>query len=251
MSSLRPSVRVRQTEPRDFEAIHQLSRRVYPHDEPWLADQLASHLRVFPEGQFVAVDPATDAVLGMAASLIVRWDDYEVGASYRDFTDHFMFTNHDPSGRTLYAAEVMVDPDQRRRGIGRALYRARRDLVRRLKLHRIRAGARLRGYSAYAHLFTPEAYVQRVVGGEIIDPTLSFQLRNGFRVIGVVEDDLRRDPDSMGYAAIIESINHRVVSKRHYAGRDPRFLPRTVRERTPEADRSDGGSRPRSMRGGF
>ncbi|GEM_PF-1459647 len=43
----------------------------------------------------------------MAASLIVLWNDYDMKASWRDFTDHDMFTNHDPErGRTLYGAEV-------------------------------------------------------------------------------------------------------------------------------------------------
>jgi ribosomal protein S18 acetylase RimI-like enzyme len=233
MKGKRANIVVRQTTPEDFAGIVELSRRVYPDDEPWRPDQLASHLRVFPEGQFVAVDQDTGEIVGMAASLIVKWDDYSVGDSYGDFTDNLMFTNHDPEeGRTLYAAEVMVDPRRQRQGIGKKLYRARRDLVRRLGLLRIRAGARLRGYSRHADTLSPEEYVKRVITGELIDPTLTFQLRNGFRVIGVVKDYLRRDPSSMGCAAIIEWINHRKASRRDYVGRDRRFA--RPRRRKPE-----------------
>lgn len=214
---------VRETRREDFAGITELSRRVYPHDDPWQADQLSSHLTVFPEGQFVAVDERTGEIVGMAASLIVKWDDYSVSDSYGDFTDNFMFTNHDPEGRTLYAAEVMVAPDRQGQGIGKKLYRARRELVRRLGLLRIRAGARLRGYSAFADQLTPEEYVKRVIRREIVDPTLTFQLRNGFRVIGVVSSYLDADPASMGHAAVIEWINHQVASRRDYAGRDRRF----------------------------
>lgn len=199
---------VRQTRAEDLPAIIELSRRVYPGGPPWTLRQLESHLQVFPEGQLVAIDPETDRLVGMAASLIVRWDDYDMTTGWKDFTDAGMFTNHDPEhGRTLYGAEVMVDPDMQGRGIGKCLYEARRNLAQRLGLLRIRAGARLRGYSRYADTMTPEAYVAAVVAGEIGDPTLTFQLRQGFRVLAVVPNYLRNDPESQGYAAVIEWLN--------------------------------------------
>jgi GNAT superfamily N-acetyltransferase len=180
---------------------------------------------VFPQGQLVALDPPTGELLGMAASLVVLWDDYEIDANWRDMTDHGMFTNHDPRGHTLYGAEIMVDPDARRRGVGRAIYAARRDLARRLRLLRIRAGARLRGYSRHRDTLSPEAYVRAVVDGSIADPTLTFQLKQRFKVIAVVSGYLQHDPESLGYAAVIEWINHDVARRRDYAGREPRFLP--------------------------
>ncbi|MGE5233206.1 MAG: GNAT family N-acetyltransferase [Acidobacteriota bacterium] len=181
-----------------------LSRAVYPDSQPWSEEQLASHLRVFPEGQLVAVDER-QRVVGMAASLIVRWDEYDVAGSWRDFTDHGFFTNHDPEhGRTLYGAEVMVDPDCQGSGVGSKLYEARRELVRRLGLRRIRAGARLRGYHRYAGRMSPEEYTRAVERAEITDPTLSFQLHRGFTILAVVSGYLRHDPESLGHAAVIE-----------------------------------------------
>lgn len=194
---------MRNTEARDFDEIIALTARVYPGHPPWRVDQLSSHLRIFPEGQFVA--ERAGRVVGTAASLIVRWDDYEPAASWRDFTDGGMFTNHDPvHGKTLYGAEVMVDPSIRRSGVGSALYRARRELAIRLGLLRIRAAARLRGYHRYAQRMSAEEYVERVVSGRLKDPTLSFQLREGFRVLQVVPGYLKHDPESLGYAALIE-----------------------------------------------
>lgn len=228
---------VRNTEARDIPGITALCRRVYRATEPWAADQLESHMRVFPDGQFVAVVPATQQVVGMAASLIVAWDDYGMTQDWKDFTDRGYFTNHDPEGRTLYAAEVMVDPDMQGRGVGKQLYAARRELCRRLGLRRIRAGARLRGYRAYADSLSPEEYVERVVAGELGDPTLSFQLRQRFRVIGVVRDYLANDPASQGHAAVIEWVNHAVATRRDLRGRDPRF----GRRRTPPDGSSRGG----------
>ena len=201
-------VDVRRMRAEDIPGIIALCRRVYPHSAPWTPEQLESHLRVFPEGQLVAVDPVSGAVVGMAASLIVYWDDYDVSASWRDFTEHGMFTNHDPErGRTLYGAEVMVDPDQRGRGIGSALYGERRRLTVRLGLLRIRAGARLRGYGRHAPSLSPEAYVRQVESGELYDPTLSFQLEHGFSALAVVRNYLQNDPESLGWAVVIEWLN--------------------------------------------
>jgi GNAT superfamily N-acetyltransferase len=185
---------------------------------------LESHLALFPEGQIVAVDTLAQRVVGMASSLIVRWDDYKMSDNWRDFTDQGMFTNHDPAnGRTLYAAEVMVRPHTQGRGVGKKLYAARRVLARRLKLLRIRAGARLRGYHRYAKRMSPEEYVMRVVRKELTDRTLSFQIHQGFRVMGVVHGYLQHDPESLGYAAAIEWLNRWVAKPEDYAAGDPRF----------------------------
>ena len=216
---------VRNTQAADFPAIIAMCREVYPHGMPWSEEQLASHLRVFPEGQFVAVEETSQVLAGMAASLIVFWDDYDMKTNWRDFTDHGMFTNHDPAnGRTLYGAEVMVRPSMQGRGVGSKIYAARRKLVERLGLLRIRAGARLRGYHSYADRMGPEEYVLAVIRREISDPTLSFQLKHGFQVIGVVSGYLRHDPESLGNAAIIEWINAKVAKPEDYRDRDPRFM---------------------------
>ncbi len=217
------AVLVRHTRHEDLDAIIEMCREVYPGRDPWSREQLSSHLEVFPEGQLVAVDTESEEVVGMAASLILMWDDYEPLLSWRDFTDRGMFTNHDPEGRTLYGAEVMVRPDRQGRGIGKQLYSARRRLVRRLGLARIRAGARLRGYHRYVDRLSAKEYVRRVVRGELSDPTLSFQLSQGFRVLDVVPGYLRNDPDSHGYAALIEWLNPDVAGSEDYRRQSEAF----------------------------
>ncbi len=222
--SMQPEIVVRNTKPDDFAGIISMCQEVYRNSVPWSEEQLASHLRVFPEGQFVAVESGTQHVVGLASSLIVFWDDYDMKESWRDFTDHGLFTNHDSAkGRTLYGAEVMVRPSMQGRGVGSKIYHARRELVRGLKLLRIRAGARLRGYHKYVDRMKAEDYVIAVIRGELGDPTLSFQLRHGFHVMGVVSGYLQHDPESLGFAAVIEWINSEVARPEDYAGQDPRF----------------------------
>ncbi len=218
-------VRVRNTEPRDFAAITDLCRRIYPETPPWEAGQLSSHLRLFPEGQFVAVFGPEEKVVGMAASLIVHWDHYHMLDDWQRFTTDGMFTNHDPEhGHTLYGAEVIVDPELQHHGIGDKLYAARRTLTEQKKLRRIRAGSRLRGYSHWAPRMTPEDYVIAVVHEREHDPTLSFQLQEGFHVLAVVPHYLSDDPDSLGYAAVIEWLNPQVIRPQHLVGRPTKFL---------------------------
>ena len=210
-----PHLRIRETGPGDIPAIVDLSTRIYGAAAAWQPHMIASHLAVFPEGQFVATITrhGREEIVGMAASLVLRWDDYDLSDTWRDFTDTGMFTNHDPAGRTLYGAEVMSDPDRRGQGVGSALYNARRRLVNRLGLLRIRAGSRLRGYHRVADAMSAETYVTEVVTGRRRDPTLSFQLRRGFRVLGVVGGYLRHDPESLGWAAVIEWLNDDVATE--------------------------------------
>jgi GNAT superfamily N-acetyltransferase len=224
MRSARIPVEVRLTRPSDFEPIVALSREVYTGSRPWSIGQLASHHAMFPEGQFVAVDRLRNTLLGMAASLIIAWDDYEPQGNWRDFTSDGYFVNHDPArGRTLYGAEVMTSPLAQGKGVGTALYAARRALAEQLQLLRIRAGSRLRGYGAVADRMSPEQYVLEVLRGERVDPTLSFQVARGFHVIDVVSGYLRHDAESLGYAATIQWLNPEIAQPEHYGVANPVF----------------------------
>ncbi len=222
-------VRVRNTQPRDFAAIGELCKRIYPDTEPWAPAQLSSHLKMFPEGQFVAVHGPEENVVGMCASLVVDWEDYRMLDDWVKFTADGLFTNHDlKRGRTLYGAEVIVDPTLQHHGIGDKLYQARRELAERFKLWRIRAGARLRGFHNYTGKISPEDYIIQVVHGSLHDPTLSFQLNEGFHVLAVVPHYLSDDPESQGYAAVIEWLNPQFVKIEHIPEFPKRFLHRDV-----------------------
>ncbi|HET6511074.1 MAG TPA: GNAT family N-acetyltransferase [Candidatus Kapabacteria bacterium] len=218
LNSPRSIYRLRNTEYDDFPGIIELTKKTYPFTDPYDHEQLASQRQMFPQGQFVVIEKRTGKVVGFSSSLIIDWDDYKDHAEWFDITADGYFTNHDPEhGKTLYGAEVMVDPEKRGQGVGKIIYQAREDLVRRLELLRIRAGARLRDYHRYAHRMSIEDYVKAVVAGKYTDRTLSFQLKRGFNVINVVRNYLVGDPESLGYAAIIEWINHAVALPEDYA----------------------------------
>ena len=126
---------VRHMQAEDLQRVMQIQGSVYPDIGGWRLEQLESQLHAFPQGQLVAC--LGDSVVGAASSLIVKWDNYGATHSYKEVTAGGLFTTHDPSGRTLYGAEVFADPRSRRLGIGRALYKARRRVCRTLNLRRI------------------------------------------------------------------------------------------------------------------
>ncbi len=117
----------------------------------------------------------------------------------------------------------MVRPSAQGRGVGKQLYKARRALVRQLGLLRIRAGARLCGYRRYADRLTAEQYVLRVMAGDLSDSTLCFQLKQGFVPLAVAPDYLHHDPESLGYAAVIEWLNPEVATAQDFNVRHTSF----------------------------
>jgi hypothetical protein len=50
------------------------------------------------------------------------------------------------------------------------------------------AGGLLKGFSAYKAMMSVEAYVAKILAGELVDPTLSVQLRCGFTVHGIIHN---------------------------------------------------------------
>jgi ribosomal protein S18 acetylase RimI-like enzyme len=223
-----PEVRVRNTEPRDFAGIGDLCRRVYPEDSPWTPEQLASHLKVFAPGQYVATFGPDEKIVGMSSSLIVRWDHYDMFDTWDAFTAYGMLTNHDPNGHTLYGVEAIVDPELQGHGIGHKLTAIQKDTTHKLGLWRMRGGGRLRDYHLYASRLTAAEYVVAVVHGQILDHTLTFQLHEGFHVLAVIPHYLSSDSETLGWAALIEWLNPDTVQPHHFAARPTRFLHRDV-----------------------
>jgi GNAT superfamily N-acetyltransferase len=156
-------IRVRPTRLDDFAAIRALQRDSHPGFAGWTLKQLESQRNAFPEGQLVAASDGE--IIGAASSLGVKWDEYALDHTWKSVTGDGFFTTHDTAGRTLYAAEVVVDLSRRGMGAARALYAAQRRLCRKLNLRRIIGAARLPGYRALRGEMSPEQYVQRVIWG--------------------------------------------------------------------------------------
>lgn len=205
-------LQVRQTGHDDVDALIDLQRRIYPDIAPWSPQTMHHQLEQFPEGQVVAL--VNDKVVGCASSIVINWNNWQSVHTWDSVTADGSFDTHDPNGLTLYGAEVFVDPAVRGRRIGHWLYDARRKICRQLNLKRVIACGRLPGYHNYALEMSAESYAKRVVWGDIIDPVLNFQLREGFDFCGVIEGYLPEDKESGGFASLIVWLNPSYKSSR-------------------------------------
>ncbi len=198
-------VTIRNSRTEDIDALCDLQKRTYPSLRPWARHQWESQIAAFPQGQLVA--ELKGRIVGLSSSFVVLWDDYGLDHDWRSVTGGGTFSTHNMQGRTLYGAEVCVDGTVRRQGIGRAIYRARRQLCRAMNLKRIIAAGRLPGYHQYAEEMSAELYAMKVVWGDLADPTLRFQISEGFQFCSIIPHYLHGDEESCDYAALIVWLN--------------------------------------------
>jgi GNAT superfamily N-acetyltransferase len=199
--------RIRLMEPADYAAISELCRVVYPHDVPYTTDELAEHRAVFSQGQFVVEHVPTAEPVGVHFTLRLRFIDFHLDDSWDVLTARGTFADHDPNGPTLYGADVFVSPAHQHHGLAHALTDATRGLVVAENLWRMVGGSRLPGYSSVATTLPAEEYVREVVAGTRIDPVLSAHLKDGWQVVKPIHGYLQHDPESAGWAAVIQWVN--------------------------------------------
>src|SRR5712691_3385016 len=108
-----------------------------------------------------------------AAHYRLHIDFDHVDHTFADIIQGGWLTSHQPEGEWLYGADVGVDPAYRGRGIAKALYAARQEVVWRLGLHGQVTAGMMRGFGGVKDRMTADAYYQGVVAGRIKDPTLS------------------------------------------------------------------------------
>lgn len=172
------------------------------------------HVELFPEGQFVALpDEPPQVPVASTTTLRLNLDLGRPQHRFPDFLGGLFLTAHDPEGEWLYGADIGVHPDWRRRGIARALYAARQTAAQRLGLRGQLTVGMLNGYGAVADRMSAEEYYERLVAGEIRDPTVSAQMRIGFHPGGLIPDYVR-DPRCGGYGVLLTLAADQRVSLR-------------------------------------
>ncbi|MBE2184591.1 MAG: GNAT family N-acetyltransferase [Anaerolineae bacterium] len=209
-SSTRPDatkIVVAITRPEHVPALAALQRIVFPTLDPeelFTEAKYLKHLELFPEGQFVALYPINGQLTPVAATSTFRtpFDFKNTQHTYLEAIADGWLTNHDPAGEWLYGSDMSVHPAYRGLRIGRKLYEARREVVRKLNLRGEIAGALIPGYLHHDRELTVAQYVLHVWQGKLQDPTLSMQIRNGFRIRGILYDHIS-DPRSGNCATLI------------------------------------------------
>lgn len=184
----------------ELEAIELACFPMANPEELLSAEDIRAYASTFPEGYFVAL--SGEKPVGMGAGIFLDFDFSRPQHTIAGITGEHQCGNHNPDGEWYYGTDITVLPEYRGRGIGHMLYEARKAVVRRYGKRGIIAGGSIPGYFPYKSTMSAHQYVEKVVAGELHDPTLTFQIGNGFEVRGLLENYLEDEADD-GWAALI------------------------------------------------
>ncbi|MCF6147450.1 MAG: GNAT family N-acetyltransferase [Candidatus Kuenenia sp.] len=216
----------------DVQRIKQLVHTVYEKTgiNDYTESMLRGQINNFPEGQFVV--EYGNRIIGYCSTFQISGEIALKPHTWREITGGGFASRHDPDGDYLYGMEVCVDPEYRGLRIGQRLYNERKRLCQDWQLKGIIFAGRLpswhKRFKKYDNI---ASYIEEVLGKRVRDPVLSFQLNNGFEIIGVIDNYMPSDKESLGFGVHMIWRNPKVPEekeeKRHkqYGGR----LPDTVR----------------------
>ena len=153
--------------------------------------QYKRHIEIFPEGQMVVLDG--DQVIASTTTLL---QNYHSGPhTFLEISDNLWLGTHDPQADWLYGLDVSVHPDYQGKGIGREIYNARQEVAKSLGTKgQMTAGMPI-GFDKVKDQLTIVEYCDKLIKGEIIDPTVTAQTKCGFILVEPLFDYLD-DPRS-------------------------------------------------------
>ena len=212
----------------DVKAICELTSKVYAGTGMYGYPEgaITGQINTFKDGQFVIT--VDDKVVGYCATFLIKERLAKKLHTWTEITGNGYASRHDPHGDWLYGMEVCVDPDYRGYRLGQRLYNERKKLCQSLGLKGIVFAGRLPTLEKRVKKYgTVENYIEQVRMKKVRDPVLSFQLHNGFEIIGVIPDYLPVDHQSMGYGIHLVWKNPKVLTdqtsteKKSYGARQP------------------------------
>lgn len=184
----------------DVDAIVALSAKAYESSgmNGYQSPMITGQIYQFPEGQFVVSHGSR--IIGYCATFCINGEIALKPHTWNEITGGGFASRHDPDGDYLYGMEICVDPDYRGFRIGQRLYNERKKLCQELELKGIIFAGRIPNLQKRLKATeTVDNYVKAVKNKKLRDPVLSFQLRNGFEILGVLENYLPNDRESLGY----------------------------------------------------
>ncbi len=193
----------------DIPKILAVQRESYPEvasGQLYMPLFLENHISLFYEGQFCV--ESDGEVVASATSLRVLLEPEYKDHTWQDIITQFGNPHLGVSNQcdSLYVDDMVTRPDFRHLGIGTLMFKARKEVAKKCNLRRIIGGGRIPYYSKHAHELSAWEYVERVGDGRVYDPVLTFQIKNGFKVIKILTNYLF-DPSSLNYATFIEWSN--------------------------------------------
>ncbi|MEM7798695.1 MAG: GNAT family N-acetyltransferase, partial [Chloroflexota bacterium] len=180
-------IEIKNIETKHAQTLRELQLICFPSTDPdelFFEKDLIDYAEVFPEGNFVAV--AGERVIGLGAGGFYTIDFDDLTHSMHIPMHNSIGKWHSVEGEYYYGTDISVHPEYRRYGIGTKLYQARKEIVKKYNKRGIIAGGFIPGFANHKDKIDVSTYVEQVVAGTLYDSTLSFQIRHGFRVAGLL-----------------------------------------------------------------
>jgi ribosomal protein S18 acetylase RimI-like enzyme len=190
------------TQPQHAQQLEDLQKLVFPtlaKESLMRREHYLNHIRIFPEGQFVAVK--NNLVIGMTTTIRYHLDPTHHHTFNEVFDSGFLNT-HQPDGDWLYGMDIGTHPDYRGLGTAKALYDACQETVVKLNLKGQYTYGMLSGYGALRNTMSAVDYYQKVISHEMKDPTVSMQMKNRFQPIALIPGYVE-DPVCDGYCVLL------------------------------------------------
>lgn len=184
---------------KDIPQIIALVNDVYTDMGSYKKEMLRGQITNFPEGCFVVF--LDERMVAYSASLIISEEKALKKHTWDSITGNGYAATHDKLGEYLYGYETCVSTTARGIRIGQRIYNARKKLVKFNQLKGIIFGGRVPNFhKKHRKVNDLLDYIEQVKAKKIKDSTLGFHLRRGFEVLGVLENYLPSDKESMGFA---------------------------------------------------
>lgn len=191
------------------EALEALQSLIFPTlspEERMTAQHYWHHLKLFPEGQFVILDGEQP----IAMTTTIRYHFTTKDHAFLEISDNLWMNTHEPDGDWLYGMDVGVHPGYRGRGLAREIYRARQELCHILGLKGQMTVGMPNGYLPYSSQMTLDAYFEKILSGEIKDPTVSAQQKIGFELVRLIHNYLD-DPQCGNGGVLMQLPVHKII----------------------------------------
>lgn len=212
LTNIKSHLRIRNATFADVDAIKELTSEVYRETGiiPYNSTSLRGPINVFSKGQFLI--EVEGRIVAFCATFIISGEIALKQHSWKGITANGYASRHDPKEDWLYGMDVCVHSDYRGYRLGQRLYNERKKLCQELGLKGIVFGGRLPSLSKRLKKFhSIEHYIEQVEQRKVRDPVLSFQLRNGFEVLGVLQGYIPEDQQSLGYAVHLAWKNPKIA----------------------------------------